>query len=150
MSDSLDSMLDRIEKKKLQIQQEHRGLPQPLQSRVGHIGSGTIGVNRRAKTQQSGDAAGASGYISVKLLNVDGVEVGDAFNAYILPSGAAVDPDDYLPIITDDHIILVTLDINGKWYFVNPTLIPISQIQDLIDASIATINCAFIQACFAC
>lgn len=74
---------------------------------------------KRAKTQE---AAQGDLLISVKLLDSNGDEVGDAFDATFIATDGATAANSALPRVADDSVILIT-QIDGTWYVVNPTLI---------------------------
>ena len=71
----------------------------------------------RAKTQE---AAQGDAYISVKLLNAAGSEVGAAFDATCIFTDGATAANTCLPDVATGKTVLIS-KIQGTWYIVNPT-----------------------------
>ncbi len=75
---------------------------------IGPYGGGRI---RRARAQE---AAPADAYLSVKLCDQDGTEIGSAFDVYCEISGGTA-LNEAIPRIADDDYLFVT-NISGTWY----------------------------------
>ena len=81
------------------------------------LGTSNVGVVLRAKTQE---AAQGDAYISVKLLNAAGSEVGAAFDATCIFTDGATAANTCLPDVATGKTVLIS-KIQGTWYIVNPT-----------------------------
>ena len=89
----------------------------PVRRRGGNIAGGGSAV-RTVKTQEAWQSDGT---VSVKFLDADGVEVGDAFDVYVLVAKSPTDvTSGYWPTITDDQILMVMKDREGDWIVVRP------------------------------
>lgn len=91
--------------------------PQAIPPRAGVSSGGN--VIRRAQTQE---AAQADEFISVKFVDKNGNEYGDAFDATCIFVDGATQASACLPTINSGSVILIS-KINDTWYVVYPTLI---------------------------
>jgi len=103
--------------------------------RGGGGGGGTNKV-RRAKAQEDGQA---DGLLSVKLLDVDGDETGEAFDVFAFADQSATDMTDYLPDIDSTDVIFVKQDVYGNWY-IDWTPLKIGTATDTVSATAETVG----------
>ena len=86
------------------------------------IGVG-VGLTTRAKVQVT-QTSFSTGIVSVKKLDSDNAETGDAFNAYAFTSKASVNLTNCRPLLVNTgtwNTVQVVKNIDGNWYITSPT-----------------------------
>jgi len=102
----------------VQIEQERLPIPDQVTPPYRRPG-GTIGILQRAKTQE---AAQADLLISVKLLDGEDNEIGDAFDATFISTDGCTAANAALPRVQTAKTVIVS-KVGGTWYVINPTII---------------------------
>ena len=104
--------------------------------RRGRGGGGGDSRTRRAKAQEDGQA---NGLLSVKLLDSDGNETGEAFDVFAFADQSATDMADYLPVISSADLIFIKQDLYGNWY-IDWTPLEIGTATDTVSATAGTVG----------
>ena len=100
---------------------------------------GVNGMAHRVKIQSV--QAVTNGIISVKLLDSDDVESGEAFDVYCFPDKSATDIDNYLPKLQTSGLydtVNIT-KIGSVWFLAYPTLIEAGTNAVTVSATAETI-----------
>jgi len=118
------------------VEAHRASIQQNTVRRRGRGGGGGDSRTRRAKAQEDGQA---NGLLSVKLLDSDGDETGEAFDVFAFADQSATDMGDYLPVISSADLIFIKQDLYGNWY-IDWTPLKIGTATDTVSATAETVG----------
>ena len=130
---NIDNIRRKVQEVKRRIDAERRGLATPEPPRVRKPSGGAGSGSQRAKTQE---AAQTDGKISVKGVDINDVEVGDAFDVWMLPARSTVTIADLAPVPDNGEIIIISQMSDGQWHITNPVINSITNITVQTDTSV--------------